>query len=253
MRVFNLPTGSTASHIHIASKGVSGTGRHRLPNRSRRDRRLHLELPRPRRPAFHARPEIGINTFADALQAIAAGQAYVNIHTTTFPGGEIRGPAFRRRPEYSAVSRCSRATLRRPCATITQWRARTSLLSPRWPYHRDRERVRTLARSTQPRRGDRSRTEPHRRRAIAISCGVSHRCDAGAGRLHRGRDAIQAGRAGRRSPHASRRAAVWAAGGARDAWRQPLAVRRRRGTHLPSAEQLRGCSGVRRHPRATAG
>jgi hypothetical protein len=54
-------------------------------------------------PAFHARPEIGINTFADALQAIAGGQAYVNIHTTTFPGGEIRGqlaPADPNTPQY---------------------------------------------------------------------------------------------------------------------------------------------------------
>jgi hypothetical protein len=41
--------------------------------------------------AFHARPEIGIVTFADALQAIAGGNAYVNVHTSTFPGGEIRG------------------------------------------------------------------------------------------------------------------------------------------------------------------
>jgi hypothetical protein len=42
-------------------------------------------------PAFHARPEIGIRTFADALQAIAGGNAYANVHTSAFPGGEIRG------------------------------------------------------------------------------------------------------------------------------------------------------------------
>jgi hypothetical protein len=31
------------------------------------------------------------NDFVDFLRAIAAGDAYVNIHTTNFPGGEIRG------------------------------------------------------------------------------------------------------------------------------------------------------------------
>ena len=41
--------------------------------------------------AFVARPEIGINTMADAIQAITLGNAYVNIHTTQYPGGEIRG------------------------------------------------------------------------------------------------------------------------------------------------------------------
>lgn len=47
--------------------------------------------PRSRRAPCSCRPALGINTFADALQAIAVGQAYVNIHTTAFPGGEIRG------------------------------------------------------------------------------------------------------------------------------------------------------------------
>jgi len=42
-------------------------------------------------PAFHARPEIGIRNFGDALQSIAGGNAYVNIHSSAFPGGEIRG------------------------------------------------------------------------------------------------------------------------------------------------------------------
>ena len=37
------------------------------------------------------RPAAGINTFSDAVAAIAAGNAYVNLHTARFPGGEIRG------------------------------------------------------------------------------------------------------------------------------------------------------------------
>jgi hypothetical protein len=40
---------------------------------------------------FEAHPEAGYDTFADALDAIRTGNAYVNIHTTPFPQGEIRG------------------------------------------------------------------------------------------------------------------------------------------------------------------
>jgi hypothetical protein len=91
LHVFNLPTGSTASHIHIGPKVVSapvvvdfpiGTGR---TGDFTLNFRVHDGI------AFHPRPEIGINTFADALQAIAGGNAYVNVHTSANPGGEIRG------------------------------------------------------------------------------------------------------------------------------------------------------------------
>lgn len=36
-------------------------------------------------------PTHGINTFAQAVSAIEAGQTYFNIHTVNFPMGEIRG------------------------------------------------------------------------------------------------------------------------------------------------------------------
>ena len=36
-------------------------------------------------------PADGINTFADAVNAIEAGHTYFNIHTVAFPGGEIAG------------------------------------------------------------------------------------------------------------------------------------------------------------------
>ncbi len=35
-------------------------------------------------------PEGNVKTFAQAIRAIRAGRTYVNIHTTKFPGGEIR-------------------------------------------------------------------------------------------------------------------------------------------------------------------
>lgn len=91
MRVFNLANGSTASHIHVGPKGVSGPVVIDFPIGSGRTGDFTLTFRVHDGPAFHARPEIGINTFADALQSIAGGNAYVNIHTTGFPGGEIRG------------------------------------------------------------------------------------------------------------------------------------------------------------------
>lgn len=33
----------------------------------------------------------GISSFSDAISAILSGQAYVNVHTTAFPAGEVRG------------------------------------------------------------------------------------------------------------------------------------------------------------------
>jgi hypothetical protein len=44
-------------------------------------------------------PVAGLSTFAEGVDAILAGKAYVNVHTQTNPGGEIRGqvpatPAF---------------------------------------------------------------------------------------------------------------------------------------------------------------
>mgnify|MGYP003345554905 CR=1 FL=1 len=91
MRVFNLPNGSTASHIHVGPKGVAGPVVIDFPIGTGRTGDFRLNFRVHDGPAFHARPEIGINTFADALQAIAGGNAYVNIHTSAFPGGEIRG------------------------------------------------------------------------------------------------------------------------------------------------------------------
>jgi hypothetical protein len=40
---------------------------------------------------FTQRPAAGILNIDDAIQAIVGGNAYVNIHTTANPGGEIRG------------------------------------------------------------------------------------------------------------------------------------------------------------------
>ncbi len=38
-----------------------------------------------------ARPDIGINNWNDFINALIAGNTYINVHTTANPGGEIRG------------------------------------------------------------------------------------------------------------------------------------------------------------------
>jgi hypothetical protein len=95
LQVFNLPTGSTAGHIHAGGRGTPGPVilDFVFPAGRTGDFTMNLRLGRAQ---FRARPEIGIVTFEDALQAIAAGNGYVNIHTTQNGGGEIRGQLVRR-------------------------------------------------------------------------------------------------------------------------------------------------------------
>ena len=91
LNAFNVPTATTAGHIHVGAAGIAGpvvlnfppgvvgrTGDFAMTFRlGERD--------------FVARPAQGINTMDDIIQAIVNGNAYVNIHTTQNPGGEIRG------------------------------------------------------------------------------------------------------------------------------------------------------------------
>jgi hypothetical protein len=90
LRLFNIPTGTTAGHIHAGAAGIAGPViiDFTFPSGLTGDQTINLRLGQA---AFRARPEIGIATLADAIQTITAGNAYVNIHTTQFPGGEIRG------------------------------------------------------------------------------------------------------------------------------------------------------------------
>ena len=90
LSLFNLPTGTAAGHIHIAPKGVAGPVVINFPIPGGRTGDLALSF-RVSTAAFVARPEIGINTLADAIQSIVAGNSYVNIHTSQYPAGEIRG------------------------------------------------------------------------------------------------------------------------------------------------------------------
>ena len=90
LKLFNFATGTTAGHIHVAPRGVAGPVVINFPIPAGRTGDLPLTF-RLGASSFVARPEIGILTMADAIQAIVGGSAYVNIHTSEFPAGEIRG------------------------------------------------------------------------------------------------------------------------------------------------------------------
>lgn len=90
LRVFNLPTASSAGHIHVGPRGVAGPVVLDFPNIPGRTGDFTLSF-RLSQAALRPNPGLGINTMDDVIQAITGGNAYVNIHSTTFPGGEIRG------------------------------------------------------------------------------------------------------------------------------------------------------------------
>ena len=97
LRIFNIPTTTTAGHIHVGSKGIAGPVVLDFPAIAGRLGDFVTAF-RAGEASFRANPAIGINTIDDLIQAVANGNAYVNIHTTTFPGGEIRGQLVPKAP-----------------------------------------------------------------------------------------------------------------------------------------------------------
>jgi hypothetical protein len=90
LRIFNIPTNTTAGHIHIGSKGVAGPVVIDFPGIAGRLGDFVTAF-RVGEASFRPSAANGINSIDDVIQAVANGNAYVNIHTTTNPGGEIRG------------------------------------------------------------------------------------------------------------------------------------------------------------------
>ncbi|MCC7180114.1 MAG: CHRD domain-containing protein [Acidobacteria bacterium] len=89
IHIFNMPTLTTAGHFHVGGPGLAGPVVVDLaPPRVTDDFTLRGEADAS---SLRARPDQGIHTWDDFIQALVGGQIYVNIHSTTNGGGEIRG------------------------------------------------------------------------------------------------------------------------------------------------------------------
>ncbi len=85
-----LESDATVSHIHFGALGVNGPVI--LPFNPGPPADTHGAFAGTLTAAnFIPDPAGGLNTFADAIAAIEAGDTYVNIHSAAFPAGEIRG------------------------------------------------------------------------------------------------------------------------------------------------------------------
>jgi hypothetical protein len=89
LAVQNLPAEEiTQAHIHVGADDVNGPVVFFLadgPFNSPRIGNLDAEDLLPA-------PGIGVETFADFVLRLEAGETYVNVHTQDNIGGEIRGP-----------------------------------------------------------------------------------------------------------------------------------------------------------------
>ena len=93
LRVFNIPAGSptTAGHFHVGPRGGGGPVVLNFPSSIAGRTGDFTMTFRLGAANFVARAAQGINTLDDMIQAMVAGNAYANVHTTTNPGGEVRG------------------------------------------------------------------------------------------------------------------------------------------------------------------
>jgi hypothetical protein len=92
LKVYNFPTGTTASHIHVGGPGLTGPVVINFPLPTGVIGDVGTLTFRVGQGAFVPRPAQGINTLDDMIQAILNGNSYVNVHSQANPGGEIRGP-----------------------------------------------------------------------------------------------------------------------------------------------------------------
>ncbi|MEZ5285884.1 MAG: CHRD domain-containing protein [Vicinamibacterales bacterium] len=89
VEIFNMPTQTTAGHFHVGGPGLAGPIVVDLaPPAVTDDFSLSGTVSAS---ALRPRTDQGIRTFDDFLQALVGGQIYVNVHSSTNPGGEIRG------------------------------------------------------------------------------------------------------------------------------------------------------------------
>jgi len=90
IRVFNLPSGITGSHIHVGADKTNGpvVVNFTIPATASNDFGLTGVV---RFADFTLRPDQGIRSTEDMVQAILGNNSYINVHSTVNPGGEIRG------------------------------------------------------------------------------------------------------------------------------------------------------------------
>ena len=90
VRVFNLPSGVSASHIHVGADKTAGpvvvNFAPPVPASNDFDFSGVVKFSE-----FVLRPDQGIRSSDDMVQAILGGNSYVNVHSSANPGGEIRG------------------------------------------------------------------------------------------------------------------------------------------------------------------
>ena len=90
VRVYNLPSGVTASHIHVGPVMTAGpvVVNFTVPTTASNDFTYSGTV---RDTEFVLRPEVGVRSAEDMFQAILGGNSYVNVHSSANPAGEIRG------------------------------------------------------------------------------------------------------------------------------------------------------------------
>jgi CHRD domain len=89
--VFNLPSGVTVGHIHVGPPDVTGPvvcNATVTPNVSND---FNFTIGPCTSSTIILRPDLGIRSFQDFLQAVLGENTYVNIHSAVNPGGEVRG------------------------------------------------------------------------------------------------------------------------------------------------------------------
>lgn len=88
--VFNLPSGVTASHIHVGGVGTTGPVivNFAPPVTASNDFAFSGTVPESQ---WVVRADQGIRSGDDVIQAILGGNTYVNVHSSVNAGGEIRG------------------------------------------------------------------------------------------------------------------------------------------------------------------
>lgn len=95
--VFNLPSGVTASHIHVGAPGTAGPVivNFAPPISASNDFSYSGTVPEAQ---FVNRADQGIRSADDVFQAILGGNTYVNVHSQANAGGEIRGRLVVKQP-----------------------------------------------------------------------------------------------------------------------------------------------------------